>query len=137
MDEERFLQQKAKVEWLRVGDSNSAYFHNVVKGRTSRSRIEVIKDTNNDLHGGEYVSNVFVAHYNQFLGTVGETTPLDIPGLFSKSLDPIRANHMVRPISDVEVKCALFSIGDKKAPGPDGYTSKFFKEAWDIVGGDV
>ena len=25
--EEQFLKQKAKVEWLRVGDSNSAYFH--------------------------------------------------------------------------------------------------------------
>ncbi|GKG30900.1 hypothetical protein Tco_0423388, partial [Tanacetum coccineum] len=27
LDKERFLKQKAKIEWLEVGDSNSAYFH--------------------------------------------------------------------------------------------------------------
>nr|GEW78997.1 hypothetical protein [Tanacetum cinerariifolium] len=37
-DEELFLRQKAKVEWLRAGDSNSSYFHNVVKGRCNRNK---------------------------------------------------------------------------------------------------
>nr|GEY83612.1 hypothetical protein [Tanacetum cinerariifolium] len=34
-DEELFLRQKANVKWLRAGDSNSSYFHNVVKGQSS------------------------------------------------------------------------------------------------------
>ncbi|GJX99397.1 retrovirus-related pol polyprotein from transposon TNT 1-94 [Tanacetum coccineum] len=40
--EERLLKQKAKVQWLAEGDANSAYFHKAVKSRTSRSRIDVI-----------------------------------------------------------------------------------------------
>nr|GEV72735.1 hypothetical protein [Tanacetum cinerariifolium] len=40
--EERFLKQKAKTEWLRVGDSNSAFFHKCVKGRINRNRIDSI-----------------------------------------------------------------------------------------------
>ncbi|GJX99033.1 hypothetical protein Tco_0356052 [Tanacetum coccineum] len=32
---------------------------------------------------------------------------------------------------------ALFSMGNDKSSGPDGYTAAFFKEAWDIVGQDV
>ncbi|PWA72744.1 RNA-directed DNA polymerase, eukaryota, Reverse transcriptase zinc-binding domain protein [Artemisia annua] len=44
LKEECFLKQKAKVEWLRVGDSNSAYFHKVVKSRKARSRIDSICD---------------------------------------------------------------------------------------------
>ena len=44
MDEEKVLKQKTKVEWLREGDHNSAYFHNLLKGRFSKSRILSIKD---------------------------------------------------------------------------------------------
>ncbi|GKC67845.1 hypothetical protein Tco_1100443, partial [Tanacetum coccineum] len=40
--EERFLKQKAKINWLKDGDANSAYFHIAVKSRVSRSRIEVV-----------------------------------------------------------------------------------------------
>ncbi|GKF88614.1 hypothetical protein Tco_0259491, partial [Tanacetum coccineum] len=44
---------------------------------------------------------------------------------------------MVRKISNQEVKDAIFSIGDDKLPGPDGFTSAFFKEAWNIITNDV
>ncbi|GKB24554.1 hypothetical protein Tco_0863955 [Tanacetum coccineum] len=34
------------------------------------------------------------------------------------------ALHMIRDISNQEVRDAMFSIGDNKAPGPDGYSSE-------------
>nr|GEW39637.1 hypothetical protein [Tanacetum cinerariifolium] len=43
---------------------------------------------------------------------------------------------MTRNVSRQEVKSALFSIGNDKASGPDGYTAAFFKESWDIVADD-
>ncbi|KAF5815085.1 hypothetical protein HanXRQr2_Chr03g0118881 [Helianthus annuus] len=44
---------------------------------------------------------------------------------------------MVRQVTQEEVKAVMFSIGENKAPGPDGYTSAFFKRSWDIVGDEV
>ncbi|GKC50675.1 reverse transcriptase domain-containing protein [Tanacetum coccineum] len=43
-EEETYVQafNDALLIWLRAGDSNSAYFHKVVKGRISRSRIDVV-----------------------------------------------------------------------------------------------
>ena len=40
-------------------------------------------------------------------------------------------------VTHKEIKKAMFSINDSKAPGPDGFSSLFFKEAWSIVGCDV
>ncbi|XP_022008951.1 uncharacterized protein LOC110908334 [Helianthus annuus] len=83
-DEESFLKQKAKIEWLCARDGNTTYFHNFVKNQNARSKIHRIVDAN--------------------------------------------AAQMVRPVTSEEVKAAMFSIGENKAPGPDGYTSAFFKK---------
>ncbi|GKC12144.1 polypyrimidine tract-binding protein homolog 2 isoform X1 [Tanacetum coccineum] len=87
--EERFLKQKAKINWLKEGDSNSAYFYKTVKSRVSRSCIDTITNA----EGLVFVNEA--------------------------------------------VKEALFSMGDDKSPGPDGYTACFFKAAWEVVADDV
>ncbi|GFY93866.1 hypothetical protein Acr_09g0003120 [Actinidia rufa] len=44
---------------------------------------------------------------------------------------------LIRPVSDEDIKAALFDIGDDKAPGPYGFSSCFFKKSWSITGPDV
>ncbi|GKA46099.1 RNA-directed DNA polymerase, eukaryota, reverse transcriptase zinc-binding domain protein [Tanacetum coccineum] len=110
-DEEKLRRQKTKVEWLKDGDTNSSYFHNVVRGRASRNMIEVIYDDDGKVY---YRNNV--ACY---------------------TLDIEKAVDLSQPVSDLEVKETLFSIDDNKASGPNGYTFKFFKAAWNVVGKDV
>ncbi|GJX27994.1 RNA-directed DNA polymerase, eukaryota, reverse transcriptase zinc-binding domain protein, partial [Tanacetum coccineum] len=39
-------------------------------------------------------------------------------------------------VTNDEIKKALFDIDDNKAPGPDSFTSKFFKKAWEIIKDD-
>nr|GEW84499.1 hypothetical protein [Tanacetum cinerariifolium] len=91
LDEERFLKQKAKVDWLEAGDTNLAYFYKTIKCRNQRSRIDSILNIDNVEVSGSLVPDVFVSHYEQFLS-------------------------------------AMFDIGDDRTPGPDGYTSVFFKK---------
>nr|GFC52396.1 putative RNA-directed DNA polymerase, eukaryota, reverse transcriptase zinc-binding domain protein [Tanacetum cinerariifolium]GFC62011.1 putative RNA-directed DNA polymerase, eukaryota, reverse transcriptase zinc-binding domain protein [Tanacetum cinerariifolium] len=118
------------IQWLDEGDKNSKYFHNVIKGRLNKNRISYFEDLNgNDFHGIN-VGEQFVKHFKNVLGTSSSVNPNDDPdSLFSKVLSNPDAEYMIRSVSDDEIKKALFEIDGNKAPGPDGYSAQFFKDA--------
>ncbi|GJX40550.1 hypothetical protein Tco_0255540 [Tanacetum coccineum] len=134
--EERFLKHKAKINWLKEGDSNSAFFHKSVKSRMSRSRIHVVTNIDGMVSKNENVATAFVSHYQAFLGQPGTTCGFNDNDLFHVILDQNVANDMIRNVTRQEVKNALFSMGNDKALGPVGFTAEFFKESWDIVADD-
>ena len=138
MEEEVFLKQKSKITWLKEGDSNSKYFHRVVKGRINRNRIETIMNKDGKWIEGEEMGNEFVNYFKDFLGK--ETSCSEInhaEDLFVKKLDLLHSTEMVKDVSNEEIKSALFDIEDDKSPGPDGFSAKFFKAMWEIIGDDV
>ncbi|GJX75386.1 hypothetical protein Tco_0313981 [Tanacetum coccineum] len=128
--EEKFLKQKAKI-------TNSAYFHKAVKSRISRSRIDVVTDTMGAVFHNDDVAKAFINHYEVFLCQPGITHDFNAINLFSTYLTTNEALDMVRPISSQEIKEAMFSMGNDKSPGSDGFTAAFFKSSWDIIGSDV
>nr|GFC07906.1 RNA-directed DNA polymerase, eukaryota, reverse transcriptase zinc-binding domain protein [Tanacetum cinerariifolium] len=66
--EECFLSKKAKVEWLQLGDANTAYFHKVVKSQASRNRIDSVTTSEGICVDGDQVPAAFIDHYTSFLG---------------------------------------------------------------------
>lgn len=138
IDEEKVLKQKSKIQWLKEGDFNSTYFHKVVKGRVSRNRIDVVYNDEGKACHGMDATNLFVSHFQTFLGTEDHVYDIDDAGsLFVKKLGAEVSIEMIRPVTNEEIKDAIFSIDDNKASGPDGFSSKFFKAAWNTVGMDV
>ncbi|XP_071739739.1 uncharacterized protein [Rutidosis leptorrhynchoides] len=130
IDEEKLLRQKSKVQWLQEGDNNISYFHKVVKGRANRSKIHAIMDQTGYMIEGESVAATFVSHYKNFLGSYTPCADITDPcNTFLKCIDPVLARHMIRQVTDMEIKDAMFDIDDSKSPGPNGYSSAFFKKA--------
>ncbi|KAK1407944.1 hypothetical protein QVD17_39572 [Tagetes erecta] len=133
LDEERFLKQKSKVHWLAEGDANTKYFHNTLKCRNHRARIDVITDSNGILHEGKEVPKAFVDHYVGFLGKEEAVIIPITQELFDVRIDQAMSVDMIREVTFDEIKRTIFAFADDKAPGPDGFTAAFYKKAWEIV----
>ena len=56
LDECKLLYQLAKVEWLKEGDKNYAYFHQAIKGRKHKSHINNVCDDHGVRYEGEDVT---------------------------------------------------------------------------------
>ncbi|KAJ9536655.1 hypothetical protein OSB04_un000128 [Centaurea solstitialis] len=137
-DEECYYRQRAKVHWLKEGDMNTKYFHKCVKEKRSHSFIHSIINQHGNFVMGDGVGSTFLNHFESILGTRDESVNVNIPHeLYGASLTLGESLDIIRPISDDEIKGAVFGIGNDKALGSDGFTAKFFKSSWDVVGEDV
>ncbi|KAJ9536237.1 hypothetical protein OSB04_un000586 [Centaurea solstitialis] len=134
----RAAKQRAKAKWLSEGDSNTRYFHQVVKEKRHSHHVHSVCNADGQFVYGMEVATAFIDHFKSIIGTkaVG-LNPCMEPDLFVTKLPLSDANHMIRPIEDVEIKDAIFQIGNDKAPGSDGFSSKFFKATWEVTGSDV
>ncbi|GJR06650.1 RNA-directed DNA polymerase, eukaryota, reverse transcriptase zinc-binding domain protein [Tanacetum coccineum] len=107
-DELKLLHQKAKINWLKEGDKNYAFFHSTLKARKHKSR--------------------------NFLGKSAHVHPINNLDYFVQTkLSHEDALAMIRMVCNEEIKVALFDINSSKVTGPDGYTSYFFKKAWSYI----
>ncbi|XP_074297900.1 uncharacterized protein LOC141628691 [Silene latifolia] len=135
----QFLSQKAKCDWIKLGDENTSYFHARIKRRRARNIVFQVRDINNNLCSSpESIQQAFEEYYKSLLGTSKQVRGVNRRVVTSgKCVTDAHCSFFTAPITSEEVKQAMFDIPGDKAPGPDGYSSHLFKENWDIVGPNI
>nr|GFA60763.1 hypothetical protein [Tanacetum cinerariifolium] len=129
-DEENFLFQKAKVDWISKESRNNQYFHKVLKSKRQANKIVSICDDQGNRLEGKLMEEQFVNHFHKFLKASKDVNDQrDFEGVFDTKLNNDEAKVMAREVTDTEIKKAMFNFEDNKAPGPDGYTFTFFEKA--------
>ncbi|XP_074271245.1 uncharacterized protein LOC141595173 [Silene latifolia] len=134
--EKNIAQQQAKVHNIIHDDCSSKFFYAKIQERKQQQIIGQIKDRHGtDKIGQDNVAAGFVDYYQSLLGASSPVSPLDTDFIqLSPTVSREAADILILPITNEEIKTALFTIGSDKSPGPDGFSSAFFKHSWPLIG---
>lgn len=83
----------------------------------------------------EEINGELLTLYVKLLGSHHEVHGFDVMVLeVGPKVSPTQPSILVTRFTREEIKAALLDIDNDKSPRPDGYTSYFFKKAWNLVG---
>ena len=128
--------QKSRIQWCKLGDRNTRFFHLSATTRQKKNQIFSL-----DVEGTTLTKpcDVKIAVFNFFskLYSFTDRPRTSCNNLNFLKLQPSSSTALELPFSADEVKTAVWDCEGNKAPGPDGINFFFIKKAWNIIGGDI
>ncbi|GFS36124.1 hypothetical protein Acr_00g0044230 [Actinidia rufa] len=114
-----FCSQLTKAKYLKNCDKGTKFFHELIKNNRAKSQIVALtKEDGTSTTSIQQVNSLFVQFYKNLLGVSSVCPRLDRDVLVEgKIVEEEHALSLIQPVLDKEIKSALFSIGDDKAPG--------------------
>ncbi|KAH1096515.1 hypothetical protein J1N35_013436 [Gossypium stocksii] len=125
--DECYWKQRARVDWLKFGDKNTAYFHSQAIQRRRRNLIRKLKDDEGrktkiiqemETIARSYFQNLFMSKPR---GSVDHV----LSGI-NRCISEDDNRKLTVPFTKEEVKSATLAIGPTKAPGEDGLPAIFY-----------
>lgn len=140
--EEEFYKQKSKLHWMEVGDRNNKFFHNAARMREFQNAIReilcldgsiVTKEEDIKKEAGRFFTELLTYRPPDYEALTVE----ELQNLLQFQCGEMDQAKLISEVTADEVKAVVFKMTSNKSPGPDGYTTEFFKSAWPIIGDDV
>jgi len=135
--QQKYWFQRAKTKFINEGDRNTKYFHRVATGRRNRKTINNIqKDNGLWVNKEEDIMSVFVNEYKKrfHASNTNHNQYNNLIQVITEEVSERDNDELTKPVSNSDIKNAIYSIGAEKSPGPDGMSAGFFHHYWDIVG---
>jgi hypothetical protein len=136
--EELMWFQRSRAKWLKDGDRNTKYYHLKTLSRRRRNNVIMLKNDN-----GQWIEDVTQLQllatdfYKKLFSTDQMSRNWENTDITYPALDQEVLSKLAEPISNEEVRRAVFNMQPWKAPGPDGFPAGFYQKSWSIVGDSV
>ncbi|KAH0633496.1 hypothetical protein KY284_036282 [Solanum tuberosum] len=140
MIEESVLKQKARVNWISLGDANTKYFSAVMKEKQKRKQILNLTSLDGtNLKEVEDIKLEIVKFYKGLMGTAAQSLPAVNAIIMQQGpvLSHEQQYELNKDITDAEILEGLNQIGSDKSPGVDGYNATFYKAALPVIKVDI
>jgi len=129
--------------WFEDGDSNSSFFHAMVKKCVNSNGIQKLVDGDLVFEDPKDIEE-HILSFNKILYDSSDinnvSTNFREDMIVANVLRVVSEDEnfmLVRCPSNDETKKIVFTLNSDSAPGPDGFGGFFFHGCWDIVGYDV
>ncbi|XP_062028750.1 uncharacterized protein LOC133744700 [Rosa rugosa] len=117
------LRDKSRISWLKDGDRNTTFLHNMVRVRRLQNSITSLLVEDRVLND----QVVIAAHANT--GLVERVIPHMV-------IEEENSSLLATPSAE-EIRDAVMKMDGNSAPGPDGFGGSFFSSCWSVVAIDV
>lgn len=125
--------QQSRAKWLELGDRNTRFFHQTTLIKHRNNKIEALMDDSGVwVHEESAIQNLLVSYYQTLFASSGPRSSNLFTHHSYGHLSESDTGLLGNQVSYEEVRMALFSMANFKAPGPDGF-HPLFKSKWDIL----
>ena len=125
---------RCKTNWRRFAEKGTKYFHGLQKRDQfgSIQRAMQLTHTKGDVISGE-TDDMLNECRTFFQGVYAERPVSTVESEELAMLPRLSLNQRTlcdKPVSEAELKRAVFSMRSTSSPGPDGFTAPFYKTFW-------
>lgn len=129
--ERTIARQRSRLLQLREGDGNTRLFHQQASHRQRKNVLRSVRYNGHMYTGQEEVASAVDAYYGHAFGTA--TARNHTLNLEALNLPRLNLEHLETPFSAEEVERAIKEMPPDKAPGPDGFTGRFYAACWNVI----
>ncbi|KAA3487156.1 reverse transcriptase [Gossypium australe] len=136
--DEMYWEQRARSNWLKLGNRNTAYFHKCASVRRWANTVnKLVLDDGREITNDTEISEIATEYFEDLFASKGISNPHKVLEGIGSNISHEINEGLLSPFREEEVWTALKGMGPTKAPGSDGFPALFFQKFWHIVGKEV